>query len=267
MNARTIALLGVAIVAAALPSDLIAGAEPVEPPVPTVLTATEDEVKLLLDAVARSKEEKSDELLAAALLDMETRRHDSFVPIIEENLDHSDTQVQVRALRAAASHQMEGVTKDVLKILKKSKKSKKGKKKGEGDVSGYIAAAAIDFVARMAVEGVEEEVFEHMERLYLVESRMQAEYAPDLMRGAIHYLGQMKYKPAVPKFVELIKEPYPENPNSPSNPPASYWESRYKIWQASEGWLRWGLKEITGQEYRTHREWQAWLAANEKEYK
>ncbi len=267
MTLRTLLVAAVAIVVAATPASLLAGTQPEEPPTPTVLAANDEEVKLLLDAVAKAEKEKDDELLAAALFDMETRRHESFHEIIDACIDHKDVDVQVRAIRAAASNEMTDVSKRVLKILKKAKKTKKGKNKGDGDVSGYVAAAAIDFVARMAIEGVEEEVLEHLNRLFLVESRMQADYAPDVVRGAVHYLGQMKYMPVVPQLVSLVKEPYPENVNSGTNPPESYWKARHKIWTASEGWVRWALKEITEQEFRTHREWEAWVAANEKKFK
>ena len=77
----------------------------------------------------------------------------------------------------------------------------------------------------------------------------------------------MKYDPAVPALIELIREPIPVNKDDAANPPASYWEARYKLWHASEGWARWALKEITGKEYRTHREWAAWLKKNKKRFK
>lgn len=264
---RTLAFATVAAAALLVPRAAPAGTEPEEPPTPTVLPATEEEVAILLEHAELAVKEKDDEKLAAVLLDMESRSHGKFVPIIAAALDHKDAQVQARAIRAAASNGMEDEAKHVLKLLKGAKKSRKGKSKDEGDVSGFVAAAAIDFVARLAVEGAEEEVVEHLTRLFQVESRMTSSYAPDLVRAAVHYLGQTKYKKAVPQLVDLVKEPYPEDPNSGTNPPESYWKARYAIWQASEGWVRWALKEITGQQFRTHREWQAWLSANEKDYK
>lgn len=264
---RTLSLAAVVLSAVFLGRPAAAGIEPVEPDVPTVLDATEEEIEKVMAAVEKAKSEKDDDILVACLISMETHRADEFVPVIADCIDHRDEQVQAHALRAAASHEMADEAKTVLKILKKSKKSRKGRKKEDGDVSGYVAAAAIDFLARLAIEGAEDEVLEHLQRLFLVETRMRASYAPDLVKAAVHYLGQMKTKSAVPQLVEMVKEPYPENPNSASNPPASYWEARYKIWQASEGWVRWALKEITDQEFRTHREWAAWLDANKKDFK
>jgi len=264
---RTLSLAAVVLTAALVSRPAGAGIEPVEPYVPTVLDATEEEIQKVMTAVEKAKADKDDDILVACLISMETHRADAFVPVIAACIDHKDEQVQAHALRAAASHEMTDEAKDVLKILKKSKQARKGRKKEDGDVSGYVASAAIEYLARLAIEGAEEEVLEHLTRLFLVETRMTASYAPDLVKAAVHYLGQMKTKSAVPQLVEMIREPYPENPNDGNNPPASYWEARYKIWLASEGWVRWALKEITGQEYRTHREWAAWLDANKKDFK
>jgi hypothetical protein len=263
-------ILSLAVVATAVllfPFSAMAGTEPVEPETPTVLDANEDEVAKVMEAVAKAKADKDDKLLLSCLMSMETHRADEFMPVISDCIGHKDEKLQTAALSVAASHEMRDESKRVLKILKKAKKKRKGKGKGAGDVSGSIAAAAIDYLARLAIEGADDEVTEHLTRLFLVETRMQASYAPDLVRAAVHYLGQMKTKAAVPQLVEMVREPYPENPNAASNPPASYWEARYKIWQASEGWVRWALKEITDKEFRTHREWAAWAAANAKDFK
>ena len=263
---RTLGLVAAALAFLWSPTPVLAGTEPVEPDVPTVLDATEDEIAKVMEAAEKAKAEKDDELLMQCPISMGTHRAEQFKPVMADNIDHKDADLQATALRAAASHEMSELAKDVLKILKKSKKSRKGKSKDEGDVSGKVAAAAIEFLARLAIEGAEEEVADNLTRLFQVESRMQASFAPDLVKAAVYYLGQMKTKSAVPQLVEMVREPYPEDPGSGTNPPASYWEARYKIWQASEGWVRWALKEITGQEFRTHREWAAWLDANKKEY-
>ena len=256
-----------ALAAILLPLDARAGTDPVEPETPTVLNANEEEVAKVMEAADKAKADKDDDLLLAALLSMETHRADEFKPVIAAHLDNKEAKIQAAALHAAASHEMTDESARVLKILKKSKKARKGKSKGEGDVSGVVAAAAIDYLARLAIEGAEDEVLDHLTRLYLDETRMQAGYAPDLVRGAVHYLGQMKTMKAVPQLVEMIREPVPENPDAGDNPPATYWEARYKIWHTSEGWARWALKEITGNEFRTYREWAAWAAANAKDFK
>ena len=264
---RSLGLAVTAVVVLVAPASSLAGTQAEEPPTPTVLEATPEEVEKLTAAVEKAYAEKDTNLLAEALLLMDTHSDESFKPIIKKALSSKKKKVQAFAIRAAASHQMEDVKKQVLKLLKASKKGKKKKKKGAGVTSGVVAASAVDYLARLAIEGVEVEVLEQLDRLFLVESRMTASYANDLVRAAVHYLGQTKNMSAVPRLVEMLPEPKPANPNAANNPPATYWEARYKIWQASEGWVRWALKEITGQEYRTHREWKAWVEQHKKDFK
>ena len=263
---RSLGLAALALVVLVAPSPAVAGTEAEEPPTPTVLEATPKEVERLIAAAEKANAEKDDKYLSRVLISMGERRDKAFAPVIKKAMGHKKSKVQALAIRAAASNQMEGETKRVLKLLKASKKKKKAKKKGGGDVSGYVTAAAIDFLARLAIEGAEEQVVYHLNRLFLVETRVSASYAPDLIRAAVHYLGQMKTMSAVPRLVDMLGEPQ-ANPSDPNNPPATYWEARYELWHASEGWVRWALQEITGQKYRSQREWKAWAAANEKKFK
>ena len=45
-----------------------------------------------------------------------------------------------------------------------------------------------------------------------------------------------------------------------------YGTARNRMWNVTEKFARWALKEITGQEFRSGREWDAWLDKNRKEY-
>ena len=69
----------------------------------------------------------------------------------------------------------------------------------------------------------------------------------------------------MPLLVELMAEPTPKVIDG-STPPPTYWEARTKMWNDSEGWIRWALKEITGESFQTAREWAAWLEMHKKEY-
>ena len=95
---------------------------------------------------------------------------------------------------------------------------------------------------------------------------MKQSWGKDLVRASVLYFGKTKYKPAVPYIVaEVLREPVPRDVNDPKNPPANYWEARHKIWNDAEGWARWALKEITGEQFRSVREWEAWVELNKKD--
>lgn len=241
----------------------LAGSNPEKPPVPAVLVPSDQELKQVTEDVQKAAGEKNDELLAKALEEMETLRHESFVPYVRNGLKSTDTAVLAASLRAAASQEMKDVEKDVRKLLH----TKPAKKDGTG-LSGEVGAAAIDYLIRMDVAGEESAVLDDfLAPLLADERRVKASWGVDLMRASLHYLGKSKMKRAVPFLIELVPEPQPKNPNDPKNPPATYWQERVKLWHKSEGWARWALKEITGKEFRSYREWDAWLKENKKDFK
>jgi hypothetical protein len=241
----------------------LAGSKPETPPVPVVLEPSAEELKRVTEDVQKASAEKNDELFAKALEEMETLRHESFVPFVRTGLKSGDSGVLSAALRAAAAQDMKDVEKDVRKLLK----AKPAKKDGTG-LTGEVGAAAIDYLIRLDVKGEESTVLDDfLTPLLADERRIRASWGVDLMRASLHYLGKAKMKRAVPLLIELVPEPQPKNPNDPKNPPASYWQERIKLWHKSEGWARWALKEITGQEFRSYREWDAWLKENKKDFK
>jgi hypothetical protein len=259
--------LGLALVAAFLPGGpALAGDVAVVPPTPAVIPANDDERRKTLEALAAAAAEKDatkrDEATAAALATMLERRDAAFVPEIKKALGSTDQDVLAAAIQAAASHEMRDEEKRVRKILRSKPRDKKGV------VPGKIAAACIDYLGRLSIAGEEATVLEeHLTPLIGDERRMKQSWGKDFVRACILYLGRMKYRPATPFLVaEVLKEPFPADPNDPKNPPAAYWEARHKIWIDAEGWARWALKEITGQEFRSVREWEAWVRQNKKTF-
>jgi len=239
-----------------------AGEKPVEPPLPTVVPANDEERKLAQTTLAQAETDKSTELLVRALTQMQARKCDDFVPVIRKFLDHDDMNVQAAAISAAASNEMKDEEKRVRKIFR----SKPKQKSGTGRIPGVVATACIDYLTRLQIAGEEEYVLsEWLKETIGDERRMKQDWAVDVIRNGLSYLARMKHKAMVPWLIdEMLPMPVPANPNDPKNPPATYWEARAKLWQSYEGWTRWALKELTGQEYRSQREWQAWLKQQDK---
>jgi hypothetical protein len=71
-------------------------------------------------------------------------------------------------------------------------------------------------------------------------------------------LAAQKEKKAFSLFVDHCDEPAPANPNSPSNPPASYWKARFEEWQEYKQYVRQGLKAMTGESLATSRQYVEW---------
>jgi hypothetical protein len=74
----------------------------------------------------------------------------------------------------------------------------------------------------------------------------------DLGRACVRYFGTIKTKDysIVRTLCEKLAAPEPGNVDSPSNPPAAYWESQWKNWSAIRRDVSWALQEITGQVWR-----------------
>lgn len=269
MRKTLLAPLLLAAALSILPVPAWARETPVEPPVPLVLSPDEEELGKIQAALEEletlEKEKKDDEaelLRANLLLTMQKRRDDSFVEFIEDSLDSKSVLVQSHALRAAAAHEMKSAEKLAKKLVVRKKKKRRGDEAAE-----TVVAAAIDYLARMDVKGAEDAVVEdHLPEIYISETNVKASWAPDMLRACIHYIGKRKVKGGVKLLIEMIERPEPANPNSPTNPPASYWQARHELWAPSEAWVRWALKEITGEEFRTGVEWKLWYDENEKEF-
>jgi len=269
---RTASVLALTLGVAAL---CFAGSNPEVPPVPAVLPAKPDEAKKTADDATKAVADKNDDALAKALGDMENLSSDSFAPIIRAALKSSNPSVVAAAMRAAASNGLKDVEKDVRKVLHVKPKKPEKDAKDQTGMAGEVGAAAIDYLVRLDFGGEENVVVdEYLTPLFTAtfddDRRVASPWAKDLLRASVHYLGKFKCKHAVPELVEMVGEPQPKpipagKPDT--NPPEPYWKARVKLWQASEGWVRWALKEITGQEFRSAREWETWLKMNKKDYK
>ena len=65
-------------------------------------------------------------------------------------------------------------------------------------------------------------------------------------------------------LTEHIDEPGPVDVDSPSNPPAEYWESRWKAWRAWRADVKEALFALTGQRFGSGKEAKTWIRANGK---
>ena len=268
MMRRTIAVLSLVLMAAAT----LAGGKPEAPPVPAVLQPTAEELKRVTEDVQKATADKNDELLARAIGDMVSLRHESFVPFIRAGAKSAGPEVVAASLRAAATHELKDLEKDVRKLLH-AKPPKKSDKDNTG-LAGETGSAAIDYLVRLDMGGEEGTVLDDwlvpmLTPTFGDERRLTASWSQDLLRASIHYVGKFKSKRAVPTLIDLIAVPEkkPMHDGKNPNPSDAWFTAREKLWRVSEGWVRWALKEITGQELRSSREWEAWFKMNKKDYK
>lgn len=98
----------------------------------------------------------------------------------------------------------------------------------------------------------------------LFEREYSAERVP-LQQAILALVKEHRELEALDMLVRNLGEPVPANPDDPSNPPASYWEARWKAWAVWRGEVKEALLAITGQRFSTEEEARTWLKKNEKE--
>ncbi|MBM3974078.1 MAG: HEAT repeat domain-containing protein [Planctomycetes bacterium] len=67
---------------------------------------------------------------------------------------------------------------------------------------------------------------------------------------------------ALPTLLRNMDEPLAENVDGANNPPAEYWEARWKSWHAWRGKVKDALFAVTGQRFSSAAEATAWLKKN-----
>jgi len=89
----------------------------------------------------------------------------------------------------------------------------------------------------------------------------------ELRKAAARYFGYTKAKEAFRMLAEDLAEPVATNPNDPNNPPASWWEERWKAWKANEKAIHWALSQLVeGETFETTAEAKKWAEAHGKEH-
>ncbi|MFO1076383.1 MAG: HEAT repeat domain-containing protein [Planctomycetota bacterium] len=91
------------------------------------------------------------------------------------------------------------------------------------------------------------------------------EYALDrvpLQEAILEVAQRHKEKGALPVLLRNLDEPLAENVHDAGNPPAEYWEARWKSWAAWRGKVKEALFAVTGQNFSTAAEAAEWLKKN-----
>lgn len=95
----------------------------------------------------------------------------------------------------------------------------------------------------------------------LFEREYHVERVP-LQEAVLDLVIAHKEKQAVSLLLRNLDEPAPKDVHGADNPPAEYWEARWKSWSAWRGKVREALFAVTGQRFSTVAEAEAWLKKN-----
>ena len=86
-------------------------------------------------------------------------------------------------------------------------------------------------------------------------------------KAATRYFGYVKYKPAFKRLASNLDEPMPDNPDDPTNPPASWWKERNGEWNTNVPYTRWALARIVpGETFDSEEEAKQWALTEGREH-
>jgi len=232
-------------------------AEPKPGTFPEVADADDDKARELLDALEKALDGKDEEKIQAALKPMINLRNKKFVGDLKKLLTDKRDEVAALAAHALGSQEDKKIGSLLAKVVTRPKEER-------GFYSQpKLLAAAIESLGRLGVTGAFDAI-EDIARNLLQERQMAAGYTELVQKSCIRYFGITKEKRAVSFLIGHFDEPAPDDPNSGSNPPESYWKARWKLWEVIRPEAVWALKEITGENFETGRRWKAWFEEDGK---
>ena len=218
--------------------------------------ATPDEVTTHATALKKAARKKDTKEVLAALEAVTEFHHEDFVkPMLKLTLHKSGT-----VAATAAKMLIERVDEKGWKSLWKNAFSQKVNKKR------YAVRSIV--VVGMGRKGMEldKKKYGDVEKDWrFMVGNPKASFAGPLANYT-NYFRLTKDKRHCRKLAEELDEPGATNVNSPSNPPAEWWERRWKMWKPMHTYVVRCLKELTGQEFDSHQQAKEWFEANEKTF-
>lgn len=253
----------------AWPDDEVS-ADPAEATDPVAPEAAEA-VRVLTDeeATAYAKEIKSlarkrdAAPLLEALVAMGPATHEDLPPVLLGLLKHKDVAV---ALHAASLLQAQQVEKD--KDREKLAKAvwKRGWSGRANDRRYAVQGRALRAYAALTGGPVDDKAYRDVRKSWqrLIGDPRDA-HAPGMVE-LCRYARETKDKRMCRLLAEEIDTPMATDVNSPTNPPAEWWERRWKMWREYHAEAVEALEVITGETFKTTQDAKDWFQRNESRF-
>jgi hypothetical protein len=232
--------------------------KPAEPSAPEVETKPAPP-KVILDAEAaplaeglkKAMRAKSADDALPALVAIEGKSHPTFEAPLVKLLGHPSAEIAIRAADALAAR---AGPKTASSLWRGGWLAPANKDRSEVRTSILLA------LGRMGVS-LDAKQYDEVESLW------KKATSGRVLSSIAAYFGAVKTDKRPLRWLsEALDEPVASAVNSASNPPASYWEARWKLWKASKPAVQEALKSITGQTFETSEDAKAWFKKNEKEF-
>ncbi len=208
--------------------------------------ADKKEARAMLKAFKKnlSRAKKSPLVRREVVQALVRKGHPSFVAPLEK-LARTDKSKLVRAAAVEALGKLDfpRTRKALLKILG-----------GRGLTKDpLVLLAALDALDRLGYHPI---FFQTLSDLFEKTWDMASPGVPQ--QKILRLFAKGKEKRAFRLLVDHLDEPRPSDVNSASNPPASWWEKRWKAWHYWRGDVKAALREITGVEFSRAEFYKKW---------
>ena len=261
LHVLAVLLLLLAVPHALAEEDADEGAEAEENGIERV---ADEDAKALEKALTKAAKRRKFQDVLPVLDEVGERWHPSFQKPLLKMLTHESSRVALRAAEMLSWQQCENekAGKKLGKaIWKKAFTDRKNNRRYTVQGASVLAAASVE-------NGVEldNNRFKDVERLWRsVIGNPKESNAPAIV-SVCEYVRLTKDKRLCRKLAEEIDEPMATAVNSPSNPPASWWEARWKMWKQYKAEVVETLEELTGESFKDTASAKAWFEANGKEF-
>ncbi|MBK8099066.1 MAG: hypothetical protein IPK26_18315 [Planctomycetes bacterium] len=220
---------------------------PVEPPKPVALW-NDAEAKAAIDSYTRSLKDADSMAAKSKALDiLAPGAHKLLVkPLAQMIESEKSIVIKKRAAELLGQQPAADANATILKLVRNSRVAQ----------HPPVLAELVKALANCGYKPAQwKEINELFERDY------GAEFVA-LHEAILGLIEKHKEKQAIDLLLRNMDEPVPENVDAADNPPAEYWEARWKAWKAWRGKVKDALFAITGQRFSTRNEAKAWLRKN-----
>ncbi|MFQ5503398.1 MAG: hypothetical protein ACE5F1_01215 [Planctomycetota bacterium] len=169
-------------------------------------------------------------------------QHRSLVPILK-NVILKDPQIPVRAKGASAmlAQPRHFAVPAAITLLKESRVQR------EGNVSAPL-------IRLLSHYGTTRSVWKELRGDFL-------RFGTVAKIALLQSIGERRDWDGLDLLLRHMDEPAPANVDDPSNPPASYWEQRWKDWQKFKPHLMTAVGQLLGKSFSSRKEAEEWIAS------
>lgn len=223
---------------------------------PELRQPTDDEAREIPAALKKAARKRKKADVMPALLAIEDIQHKDLIKPLLKLMTHDNADVAFKATVALFPRADAKTWKSMWKNAFSNKANKRRYK---------IRSAVVVGMALNEVELTDRHVKEVMSDWRWMIGQPKKAYAGPLINYA-NAAARQKIKAMCRLLAEEIDEPSTDNPNSPANPPAEWWERRWYMNLPVRGMVVGVLKELTGQEFKSTEAAKTWFEENEKAF-